>query len=696
MKDLMNHPLLKKLQGQTEFFVGILILMIVILIIIPLPTFLLDLFLALNVALSILILMLSLFSKSVLDFSVFPTMLLISTLFRLGLNISSTRLILSTGNPGEVISSLGELITQGDLVVGSVVFVIICIVQFMVITNGSSRVAEVSARFALDSMPGAQMSIDADLSAGVIDDKEARKRRAAIQAKSSFYGAMDGASKFVKGDAVAGIIIVLINFIGGIAIFSMKGYEVMEAIQKFGLLTIGDGLVSAFPALLISSATGLMITKTESEESLGEDLRNQLFSLPKALALASGVMIVFAFMPVIPFIPFMVLGVWLGVTAYLMNEKEKEKAVIRNNQEQEEAISRAESNEEKEADVSSFLRVELFEVEFGYGLLSLAKESKGEELSQRIDKVRKQLVQELGIIVPAIRIRDNVRLKPNQYVVKIKGSEVATGEIYLDRLMVLNLGTEALGLDAIEGVDPSFGLPASWIEKRYKMKVENLGYAAVDEITVLITHLKEVVRSHADELLGRQELKAMLDVIKEHQPDVVGDLVPDVLSISDVLKVAKGLLKEGVSIRDMGTILETLADYASITKDIEVLTEYVRFSMARKIVAPYLNSEKVLEVMTFESELEQAIEKSIQRSFQGTYLALDAEIRMMIMKSIQKNLSLAASLQKRPVVLITPSCRPAFRKLIEVDFPSLPVLSINDVPQNVQISSIGRIDVKNV
>ena len=692
----MNHPLLRKIQNQTEILVGILVLIIVGLIVIPLPTFMLDLLLALNMGIAVLIFLLSIFAKSVLEFSVFPTILLVTTLFRLGLNVSSTRLILSTGNPGEVVTLMGQFLTKGDMVVGSVIFIIICIVQFMVITNGSSRVAEVSARFSLDSMPGKQMAIDAELNAGAIDDKEARRRRAEVQMESSFYGAMDGASKFVKGDAIAGIIIVLINFVGGIIIFSMKGYEVMDAIQKFGLLTIGDGLVSSFPALLISTATGFMITKTGTENSLGSNLTNQLFSIPKALGLASGAMLLLALIPALPFIPFFVLGIWLGVMAYLMNEKEKERLSLKNDEERAEAMANAESHTENDDDVSRFLKVELFEVEFGHGLLQMATGAKGDEVFERINKIRKQIVQELGVIVPSIRIGDNIRLKSNQYVIKIKGNKVAEGELYPERFMVINLEQDSEDFEGINAVDPSFGFPARWVEKQYKMKAENLGYAAVDDVTVLITHLKETIRRHAHELVGRQELKAMLNIVKEHQPDVVGDLIPDVLPLGDVLRVTKSLLREGVSIRDMGTILETLADYAQTTKDTEVLTEYVRCGLSRKVVAPYLNRDGVLEVINLDEELEVLINQHIQRSFQGTFVAIDPVTSDRIHQSIQLNLNAAIRSQKNPVVLMSPQSRPAFRRMIELSFPSLAVLSLNDVPSNVQIRVIGRIDIKNV
>lgn len=696
MKNWLNHPYLIKMQEQKDLVIAILVLFIVALIIIPLPTFLLDLFLALNIGIGILILLLSIFSKSVLDFSVFPTLLLVTTLFRLGLNISSTRLILSTGNPGEIVTAFGSFVTQGDMIVGTVIFIIICVVQFMVITNGSSRVAEVSARFALDAMPGKQMAIDADLNAGAISDAEARKRRKAIQVEAEFYGAMDGASKFVKGDAIAGIIIVLINFVGGILIFSMKGYEMMEAVQKFGILTIGDGLVSQVPALLISIASGIIVTRTPSEDNIGADLGSQLFSIPKAIALASGAMFVFGLIPALPVFPFLVLGIWLGVMAYLMREKEKERLVEVMDKEHAEAMEQAEAHQEKDDDVSRFLKVELFEVEFGYNLIEMATGTKGDVLSQRINKVRKQLVQELGIVIPAIRIRDNVRLKSNQYVIKIKGNEIASGELYFDRFMAINVEKDCVEFEGIDAIDPSFGCPARWVEKRYKMKVQNLGYTAVDSATVLITHLKEVVRQHAHELFGRQELKATLNVLKEYQPDVVGDLIPDVLQLGDVLKVTKGLLRERVSIRDMGTILETLADHAHATKDIEVLTECVRYGMARKITAPYLNREGNLDVITIDPRLEEVMINSMQKSIHGTYLALGMEMESKICQSLQRNMNIAVRNQCSPVVLISPQCRPAFRRMIELSFPGIAVLSSNDVPVNIQMKQIGRIDINNV
>lgn len=680
---------LQSISKNKDILIAVLILSIITLIIIPLPSFLLDLFLALNITLAVLILLLTIFSNSVLDFSIFPTLLLVTTLFRLALNISSTRLILSTGDPGSIVTAFGNFVTQGDIVVGAVIFIIICIVQFMVITNGSSRVAEVSARFTLDAMPGKQMSIDADLNAGLINESQAKKRREEIQVEAEFYGAMDGASKFVKGDAVAGIIVTLINFVGGIIIFSMKGYDVMEAIQKFGILTIGDGLVSQVPALLISVASGIIVTRTPSENNLGVDLSKQLLSVPRAIALASGVMFLFALIPGLPFVPFIGMAVITGVIAYVLFEGEKNKPQLELAQFDDPIV---EEIPETKDDMSRYTHVEPFEIEFGYGLIPLVDNSNGDDVLERVLQVRHQIAQELGIVVQPIRLRDNLQLAPNQYVIKIRGNSVGSGEIYPGQYLVMNPFGDEIELDGIDTVEPSFGLKAKWVNEKLKGQAEDLSYTTVDDLTVLITHLKEIIRLHASELLGRNELKTALDKIKEEYPGFVDDIIPNIISLSDVLKVLKNLLKENVPVKDLFIILETLADFGQTTKDIELLTEYVRHRLGRTIAGQYVNERGVLEVISLSPQLEQVIFSNLQRSFQGSFPALAPDMTTQIFQSIQFNLDRAMMEQKSPVILASPNIRVAFRHLIQMNFHQVPVLSLNDIPNNINIDVIGMVN----
>lgn len=690
MASLYKNQTVKKLTSHTDLLVAGLILAVIMLIIIPLPAFLLDLFFALNITLAILILLLSIFSKSVLEFSVFPTIILITTLFRLALTISSTRLILSTGDPGAIVTAFGNFVTQGDIVVGAVIFIIIVVVQFMVITNGSSRVAEVSARFTLDAMPGKQMSIDADLNAGLINETEARKRREKIQIEAEFFGAMDGASKFIKGDAIAGIIVTLINFLGGIIIFVLSGYTAMEAVEMFGILAIGDGLTSQVPALLISVASGIIVTRTPSDENIGTDISRQLFSVPRAIALVAGAMGIFGLVPGLPIVPFFGMGVVMGIVSYLLIQGEKATPNLQLADAQEEPAAEIAPTSE---DMTHYTQVETFEIELGYGLISLVDNQNSDDVLERILQVRRQIAGELGVVVQPIRLRDNLQLEANQYLIKIKGNTVGKGEIYPKQYLVMNPFGSNIELEGIDTLEPAFGLTAKWIHEKLKPEAEQLSYTTVDDTTVLITHLKEIIRTHAHELLGRHELKMMLDAMKEQHPGFIDDIVPNLVSLGDLLKVLKNLLKEHVPIKDMVTILETIADYAQTTKDIELLTEYVRHSLKRTIAAQYMNAEGTLEVMSLNSELEELISNHTQRSFQGSFPALPPDVTNRIFQSIQMNLDRAMMEQKNPVILASPKVRCAFRRLIEMNFSFVPVLSLNDIPNNVNLDVIGMVTV---
>ncbi|MTI65706.1 MAG: flagellar biosynthesis protein FlhA [Firmicutes bacterium] len=661
---------------------------IVAMIVLPLPPFMLDLLLTFNLTFALVIILLTMFTTEILQFSIFPTLLLITTLFRLGLNISSTRLILSRGQAGQVIEAFGSFVTGNNYIVGAIIFIIIVVVQFVVITNGAGRVAEVAARFTLDGMPGKQMSIDADLNAGIITDEEARIKRQKLQNEADFYGAMDGASKFVKGDAIAGIVIVIINFIGGIAIFSwQEGLSLVEALQRFGILTIGDGLVSQIPALLISIASGILVTRSATNENFGTDLSQQLFSFPKVIFIASVVIFVMGLIPALPAPPFIGLSIVAGTIAYILNEYNKQEEIEKENQE----LEIEESATKEPEEVTNYIQVEPFEVEIAYGLIPLVDESSGGDLLERIAAVRRQAASDIGIIVQPIRIRDNLQLDTNEYVIKIKGNEVARGEILHDHLMVMDPGNGNIDIKGIDTKEPAFNLPAKWVEEDLKEKAEMKGYTIVDPTTVLITHLKEVINNHSHELLGRQEIKTLLDTLKERYNAVIEELIPDLLSIGELQKVLRNLLRENVAIKDLVTILETLADHAVNTKDTEILTEYVRHALSRTIVKDYVNEENVLQVLTIHPELEEMIHNNIQKSFQGSFPAIDPNVNTKILETIHELIEAASIKQMNPVILAAPRIRSPFKRMIEMAFPNLAVLSLNEIPNNVEIEAVGMV-----
>lgn len=663
---------------------------IVAMIILPLHPSVLDIFLTFNITLSIIIMLLTMFTKNILEFSVFPTLLLVTTLFRLALNMSSTRLILSEGKAGEVISAFGSFVARDNYVVGAILFIIIVVVQFIVITNGAGRVAEVAARFTLDAMPGKQMSIDADLNAGVIDDNEARVRRENLQLEADFYGAMDGASKFVKGDAIAGIVIVFVNFIGGIIIFAwQKDVPVVDAVQQFGILTIGDGLVSQVPALLISTASGILVTRSASPTSFGNELTQQLFSTPKVIGMTAVVIFILALVPGLPTIPFMVMAGVCGIVAYFLLEEGKQKEIAAAQQELQQA-EKSTSDKEPE-DVSRYIYVEPIEIEIGYGLIPLAESDNGGDLLERITAVRKQNASEMGILIPPIRIRDNLQLKADEYIIKIRGNDVGKGEILYNHLLVMNPGSDQISIEGKVTIEPAFGLPAKWIDSNQKDKAEMLGYTIVDPTTVLVTHLSEILKTNGYELLGRQEVKKLVDMIGENYGAVVEELIPDVLSLGDVQKVLQNLLRERVPIKDLLTILETLADYGSSVKDTEVLTEYVRNKMGRTIVSEYVRADNKLEIITVNPQLEQYINDNIQKSIQGSFPAIDPVITTKVLEKIDAILQSGQAM--KPIIITSPRIRVAFKKLIEMTFPQLAVLSLNEIPNSIDFEGIGMVSV---
>ena len=680
------------LKSKFDIFAGFAILGIVLMIIIPLPPFALDILLSVNIALSVLILLLTLFSTNILQLSMFPTILLVTTLFRLGLNISSTRLILGQGYAGSVIESFGSFVVGGNYVVGVIIFLIIMIVQFVVITNGSGRVSEVSARFTLDAMPGKQMSIDADLGAGIIDEKTARKKRSELQQEVDFYGAMDGASKFVKGDAIAGIIVTIINVIGGIIIgVVMMNMSFGEAVQNFIRLTIGDGLVSQISALLISVSAGILVTKSSSEKNFGNLLGKQLTSAPVTIGMTGAVLLVLGFLPGLPKLSFFTLGAGALATSFLLNKEEKEKneelEAVQND------VEEAKPSLEMAEDVLSLINVEPIEVEIGYGLIPLADEANGGDLLQRIVSIRRQCAIDMGILVQPIRIRDNLQLNPNQYSIKIKGNVVATYDLMPTMLLCMNPMGGEIDIDGIRVKEPTFGLDALWINSDKAEEAELYGLTVVDPTTILVTHLLEIIKSKAHELIGRQEVKLIIDSAKERYSAVVDELIPDLMTLGEVQKVLQNLLREKISIKDRVTILETLADNARNTKDIELLTEYVRMAMSRSICAGLVDETNSITVATLSLEVENIIGNSLQRSINGTYPAIDPDTTNKIFSSIQNTVESIHFNNNRTILLVSPKIRAPFRKLVDMVFPNITVLSLNEIPSDVQIKAQGIVNI---
>ncbi|NFA60020.1 flagellar biosynthesis protein FlhA [Clostridium sporogenes] len=664
---------------------------IVLMIIIPLPSGLLDILLALNITLSVVIILITMFTTEVLQFSSFPTLLLITTLFRLGLNISSTRLILRDAYAGKIIETFGSLVTGGNYVIGIIIFLIIVIIQFVVITSGASRVSEVSARFTLDAMPGKQMSIDADLNAGLIDEQGAKQKRQNLQREADFYGSMDGASKFVKGDAVAGLIITFINIIAGIIIgVVMLKMDIGTAAQTYIRLTIGDGLVGQVPALLISTASGILVTRSGSDENLGTVLSKQLTGFPKVLAIASVVLLFLAMIPGLPHLAFLILAIANAIAAYLLFKEEKEHVIMQEEAEQME-ITEIESKEPE--NVMNLVSVEPMEVEIGYGLIPLADESSGGDLLQRITSVRRQCAIEMGVVVQPIRIRDNLQLKTNEYIIKIRGTTIAKGELMPNMLLCMD-PTGEVEIPGIKGIEPAFGLPAIWINKDQREEAELKGLTVVDPTTVMVTHLTEIIKNHSYELLGRQEVKLIIDSMKDKYSAVTEELIPDLMTIGEIQKVLQNLLKERVSIKDMVTILESLADNSRNTKDIEVLTEYVRFSLARSICNPLIDENSSLGVITLDPNIEQTINNNIQKSMQGSFPAIDPDTTSSILNGLKQKLDEVYFYNNQAVVLVSPNIRPAFRRLIEMVFPAVNVLSLNEVPNDVEIRTEGVVTLQ--
>ena len=679
----------KLIQRYSDILIAVAIVTIVIMMIIPLPTIILDILICLNITIALLVVMSAIYNVEALDLSVFPSLLLITTLFRLALNISSTRLILLDGYAGEVITAFGNFVVGGNAVVGFIVFVILVIVNFIVITKGSERVAEVSARFTLDAMPGKQMAIDADLNQGAITDAEAKRRREKVQRESDFFGAMDGASKFVKGDAIAAIVIMIINIGGGFVIGMLqRDMDASQALQTYPLLTVGEGLVAQIPALLISTATGIIVTRSAAEGNLGSDLVKQLFRNARIFMILTGVLLFLAIMPGLPGVPFTALALVCALIAWNLRRGQ----VAEQEVQQVEQKAKAKKEATTPENIVSLLQVDPMELEIGYSLIPLVDTGQGGDLLDRIVMIRRQCALELGLVVPTIRIRDNIQIKPNAYIIKLKGIEIARGELMLDHYLAMNSGTVFEEVPGIETTEPAFGLPALWISENEREQAELNGYTVVDAVSVLATHLTEIIKQHAAEILGRQETQNLLDNLHKTNAALVDEVVPNLLSVGEVQKVLANLLHERISIRDMSTILEVLADYGAATKDTDILTEYVRHAMARHITQQNVQNG-VLPCITLDPAIENKIAGGVQRTEHGSYVSLDPDSMQKLLTALQEELKKLTDQGYQPIVLTSPTVRPYFRNLVERSIPGLIVLSHAEIEQNVEIQILGVVRI---
>lgn len=665
-----------------DIFIAVVVISIIMLIIVPLNSVILDMLLTINLALSIVILLTTLYIKEPLEFSIFPSLLLLATLFRLALNISSTRLILGEGYAGAVIETFGNFVIKGNVAVGFIIFLIIVIVQFIVITKGAERVAEVAARFTLDAMPGKQMAIDADLNAGLIDEQTARRRRQKIQREADFYGAMDGASKFVKGDAIVGIIISIINIIGGI-IVGYKSMSIGEAIETYATMTVGDGLVSQIPALIISTASGIIVTRAASDSSLGEDFVTQTTSQPIALFVAALFLLTMSFFPGFPRGILLIFSLGFGFLGYKLYSEQKVTEL-----EEDMPIEQEIEDIRSPKNVIDLLHVDPLELEFGYGIIPLVDVEQGGDLLDRVVMIRRQIALDLGFIVPVVRLRDNIQLEPNEYVLKIKGVEVARGQVLVDHYLAMDSGIASEDIDGIDAIEPAFGLPAKWIREEQKDRAEMLGYTVVDAPSVIATHLTEIIKQNGYELIGRQEVQTLLDNLKETHPTLVDEVIPKLLTLGDIQKVLCNLIQENIPIRDMVTIMETLADYSVITKDTDILTEYVRQSLSRTITNRFVPDKKA-KVITIAPELEQTIMDNVKQTEHGSYLSLEPDIVETIYDELSREVEEYLQLGMQPIVVTSPIVRIYFKRLTERLFPQLVVLSYNELEDTVQIQSVG-------
>jgi flagellar biosynthesis protein FlhA len=678
-----------RITNLNEIFVAVGVFSILVVMVIPIPPFLLDLLLSFSITFSLVILLVSIFMLGPLEFSVFPSLLLIVTLLRLSLTVASTRIILlhgneGTGAAGRVIESFGTFVVGGNYVVGTVVFVILVLINFIVITKGTVRTSEVAARFTLDAIPGKQMSIDADLNAGLINEQEARKRRQTLEREADFYGAMDGAIRFVRGDAIAGILITLVNIIGGFTIgVFQQNMNVADSAKVYTLLTIGDGLVTQLPALVISTAAGLVVTRAMSEKNLPAELVEQLLGHPRAFSISSGALLLFSLIPGLPHLPFFILAVASGATAYMRYQKIESDRVVEKKKVDD--IAKAPVAEK----VESILPLDVMELEVGYELIPLVDSERNGELLDRIKSLRRQFALEMGFIVPPLHIRDNLQLRPNEYAVVIKGVSMAKGTIMMGRFLAMNPGTVEKEIEGVKTVEPTYGLPAVWVASSARQEAQMAGYTVVDPATVITTHIKETIKQHAHELLGRQEVQALIDKFKETNPKVVEELIPNLLTLGKVQKVMQNLLKEQICIRDLRTILETLADYSAMTKDADILTEYVRHALARPITKQYQNKDGSLSVVTLEKSIEDAIEGSVQKTETGNYLTLEPSLAERIIAKVKAGVEeIAPKLETQALLLVSPMVRMYVRRLMERFLPDLVILSHNEIAPSARIKTI--------
>lgn len=676
---------------KSDLGIGLYVLSAIIFLIVPMPSFLLDFLIAINISVALIILFNTIYATDTLQMSSFPTVLLLTTIFRIALNASSTRLILTTGDPGKVVLTFGQFVGQDDPIVGVIIFVIILVVQFMVINKGSERVAEVTARFTLDAMPGKQMAIDADLNTGAINDEQAKERRDKIQAESAFFGAMDGATKYVKGDATAGLIITFVNIIGGVLMgVTKQGLPIMEALNKYVVITIGDGLVSSIPSLLISLSTGILVTKAAKEdEDMAGMVFGQLFSNTRVLSIVGGVLIFLGIvtpLPIYVFIP-------LGVLFILIGRNQQTKQAVRGIEE-EASTAEADANEiRRPENVTSLLQVDPIELEFGYGIIPLADVSQGGDLLDRVVMIRRQIALEMGTVVPIIRLRDNIQLNPNQYIIKIKGVQVSEGEILFDHYMAMNPGIVEEEISGIPTFEPSFHLPAIWITEGQRERAETLGYTVVDPPSIIATHLTEIIRSHIDELLTRQDVQNLINNIKDNNTTLIEELIPKLLSIGEIQKVLQNLLREGISIRDLLTILETLADHAAVTRDTDVLTEYVRQSLKRAISGKYFAPNEVTSVVTLDPGIEQDIMGSVKQTEQGSYISLEPEKSQKIIRATETEVKKLENMGKNPIIVTSPIVRMYYKRLTQDYLKDLIVVSYNEIESNVELQSVGMVSI---
>ncbi len=685
MAFVSKNPLMRLItQGELALVIGVIGIFVVF--IIPVPPFMLDILITINLSVSLLLLLVTLHAKGTLDLTTFPSILLFLTLFRLALNVASTRQILLNGFGGKVIAAFGEFVVGGNLIVGMVVFLIIVVIQFIVITKGATRISEVAARFTLDAMPGKQMSIDADLNAGLITEDQARSRREVISKEAEFHGAMDGASKFVSGDAVAGIIIVLINLIGGIAMGLRQGMTATDALQHYAILSIGDGLVSQLPSFIIATASAVIITKTSSTEGLGSDLSGQLLSQPKAVAFTAGILALFSIVPGLPKMPFIILALFFGTIAFVLKRSGKQ-ALMHEELAQETAKVAPEPRQEES--IEKLLHVDRMGVEVGYKLVPLVDPQKNGGILDRINVLRRQMARDLGLIVPPIRVRDNLQLGANQYVIKIRGQDVAKGELFPECYLAIDSGAVTKQIDGIGTLDPAYGLPALWVTSSVREDAEASGYTIVDPASVMITHLTEVIKQHAHEIICRDDVQKIIDNLKKESPIVVEELTPNAMPLGSIQEVLRNLLKEQVPIRDMATIMETIADCASITKDAETITELVRQKLSRAICQRYQNSEGKIGVISFDPQLEQTIANSIHKTERGNLLALEPNVAQKLIDNLVEVVKDSLSSGYEAVLLTSSNVRCHIRRLIENALPQLPVLSYKEISPGVRIDSLG-------